>query len=168
MLSQSFLVSLLVFYLKAKISLEDNFIRIQNPNTILKVIPLGSHKKTVAINQIASVDSNFKMDFFSFLFGLLILFFGFSMMKDSFIGGLIVLLWGALTAISSFSTVMTIKTTAGESVMMGVFVFEKSKLENVISTIEKFISQRLNDTNVRIHSEKSTDKIVEAIQNNKQ
>lgn len=44
-MKQSFITSYLTFYLKASIALEGVFIKTSNPNTILKVIPLGSQNK---------------------------------------------------------------------------------------------------------------------------
>ena len=40
-MKQSFITSYLTFYLKASVALEGDFIKTSNPNTILKVIPLG-------------------------------------------------------------------------------------------------------------------------------
>ena len=57
----TFMTSLLTFYLKGVISRDKNFIKFRIPNTILGLIPLGSSKKTVAVNQIASVDTDFRL-----------------------------------------------------------------------------------------------------------
>lgn len=56
-------------YLKASIALEGVFIKTSNPNTILKVIPLGSQNKTIPVDHVASVDSSFRLDFKSFAWG---------------------------------------------------------------------------------------------------
>lgn len=48
-MKQSFITSFLTFYLKATVETGGNFIKISNPNTILKVIPLGSTNKTIPI-----------------------------------------------------------------------------------------------------------------------
>lgn len=45
----SFIMSYLTYYLKATVSLEGNFIKVSNPNTILKVIPLGAQNRTIPV-----------------------------------------------------------------------------------------------------------------------
>lgn len=53
--------------MKSQVALEENFIKTTSPNSILKVIPLGSSNKTIPLEQISSVDDSFKMDIKSFI-----------------------------------------------------------------------------------------------------
>lgn len=66
----SFIMSYLTYYLKATVSLEGNFIKVSNPNTILKVIPLGAQNRTIPVEQVSTVDDSFKLDLKSFFWGL--------------------------------------------------------------------------------------------------
>ena len=86
-MKQSFIVSYLTFYLKASVALEGDFIKLSNPNTILKVIPLGAENKTVPVDHISSVDDSFRLDFKSFLWGILFALIGLSTLNSSFLGG---------------------------------------------------------------------------------
>ena len=88
-MKQSFITSYLTFYLKASVSLEGDFIKTSNPNTILKVIPLGAQNKTIPVDHISSVDDSFRLDFKSFAWGIIFALVGFSMMGSSILGGLI-------------------------------------------------------------------------------
>ncbi|SEN93631.1 hypothetical protein SAMN04488496_1832, partial [Streptococcus equinus] len=88
-MKQSFITSYLTFYLKASVALENNFIKVSNPNTVLKVIPLGAQNKTIPVEQISSVDDSFSLDFKSFVWGIIFAVIGFNMLGSSFIGGLI-------------------------------------------------------------------------------
>lgn len=163
MLQQNFTYSFLTFYMKTKIGLEDKFVKVSTPNTILSLIPLGSTNKTVPINQIASVDSSFSLLFKSFIWGIIFTMISFSSMKSSIVFGLILFAYGILTILSSFQTHMNIHTTSGQVIVVSVIVFEKAKLQSTISTIEQFVGQRLDDTNNRIH----TDRVIDAIKNSK-
>ena len=70
-MKQTFITSYLTFYLKASVALEGDFIKTSNPNTILKVILLGTQNKTIPVDQISSVDDSFRLDFKSFAWGII-------------------------------------------------------------------------------------------------
>ena len=124
-MKQSFITSYLTFYLKASITLEGVFIKTSNPNTILKVIPLGSQNKTIPVDHVASVDSSFRLDFKSFAWGIIFALIGLSMMQNSFIGGLILAAYGVLTVLSAFQTLLVLHLTSGGTHVVSVVVFEK-------------------------------------------
>ncbi|MCD8095336.1 MAG: hypothetical protein LUE12_04325 [Ruminococcus sp.] len=159
----TFMTSLLTFYLKGEIAHEQNFIRLNVPNTILTFIPLGKHKETIAINQIASVDTDFKLIFKHFLIGLIEVILGFSLFSKSALAGIIFLLLGIGTIINSFQTLLIINTTSGNTKGASFLIFEKSKAEKCAEQINMLISQRLDDTNTRVHTENQTNEIVNAI-----
>ncbi|MBM7635504.1 hypothetical protein [Streptococcus saliviloxodontae] len=162
-MKQSFITSYLTFYLKASVALEGDFIKISNPNTILKIIPLGAQNKTIPVNQVTSVDDSFKLDFKSFVWGVIFTLIGFGMMGDSFIGGLILAAYGILTVLSSFQTLLSLNLASGTSETISVVVFEKSNLLMCKETIESLIQKRYNDTNVALHTQTQTEALVNAI-----
>ena len=169
----SFITSFLTFYLKATVALEGQFVKTSDPNTILKVIPLGSRNKTIPVNQISSVDDSFSLDFKSFLWGVLFTVLGCYMMGDSFVGGLIVAIYGILTVLSSFQTILVLNLTSGGVHIISVLFFEKEKLLKCKDVIEGLIQNRFNDTNVRIHTDRAiqntteqTDRMINAFNNN--
>lgn len=156
-MKQSFITSYLTFYMKASVSLEGSFIKTSDPNSILKVIPLGSTNKTVPLEQISSIDDNFRLDFKSFVWGLIFTFAGLNMLKSSFVVGLILTIYAILTILSSFQTKLNIHLTSGNTHNISVVVFEKSKLLSCKETIEQLIQGRYNDTNVTAN----TDRLIE-------
>lgn len=83
-MKQTFITSYLTFYLKASVALEGDFIKTSNPNTILKVIPLGAQNKTIPVDHISSVDDSFRLDFKSFAWGIIFALVGFNMMGSSY------------------------------------------------------------------------------------
>ncbi len=159
----TFMTSLLTFYLKGEIKHEKNFIKLKIPNTFLTLIPLGANKSSVAINQIASVSTDFRLDFKHFLFGLVLAIIGFALMSKSFVIALVFLLFGAGVIINSMPTVLTITETSGKSTYLFFLIFEKAKAYEAEDAINLLISQRLDDTNVRQHTENQTNQLVDAI-----
>lgn len=71
------------------------------------------------------------------------------------------MLIGANKVIPVFETVLTIKTNSGDVKDIAFLIFEKAKANLDETQIRQIISDRLNDTNNRVH----TDRIVEAINN---
>lgn len=156
-----YITSLFTFYLKGEISSEQNFVRFKVPNTILGLIPLGAKKDNVAINQISSTQTNFKLKFGKFLVGAIIAALGFSMMEDSLALSLILFLIAANSIIDAFEIDLQVNMTSGQTKVIDFFIFDKGKAEAAERQINMMISNRLDDTNNR----QQTDRIVDAIQN---
>ena len=156
-----YMTSLLTFYLKGEIRQEQNFVNLKKPNTILSLIPLGTKKESIPVTQLASVESNFKLHFGSFLLGVIIAILGVVLLTDMPVVGLVLVLVGANKLLASFETVLTIKTTAGDTKNISFLIFDKSKADLAESQIRQIISDRLDDTNNRVQ----TDRIVDAISN---
>lgn len=162
----TYMTSLLTFYLKGEIRQEANFLKLKIPNTILKFIPLGSKTLSIPINQLASVETNFKVSIFPLLIGAFICVMGFTSLASSVILGLLLALIGANMVISSFQTVMTIKTTDSAEREIHFFIFDKPKAEYAARIILQYISNRMDDTNVRIQNTSLGDRLVDAISEN--
>ena len=156
-----YMTSLLTFYLKGEIRQEQNFVNLKKPNTILSLIPLGAKKDSIPVSQLSSVESNFKLHFGSLLFGAIIAIIGLCLISESFLLALILILIGANKAITAFETILTIKTTSGDVKNVSFLIFEKAKADEAENQIRQIISDRLDDTNNRVH----TDRIVDAINN---
>lgn len=159
--SINFITSYLTFYMKGEIKQEKNFVKFTIPNSILTFIPLGSYKKTIAINQISSVDTNFELLFKNLVYGVIEVFIGFGTIASGI--GLIFLLLGVLTILNAFQTILAVSLTSGEIVKIPFVIFEKQKASNAADRINELISGRLDDTNNR----EQTDRIVDAINSKK-
>lgn len=157
-----YMTSLLTFYLKGEIRQERNFVNLKKPNTILSLIPLGSKKESIPVNQLSSVESNFKLHFGAFLLGVIIAIVGLCLISTSFIIALILMLIGANKAIAAFEIILTIKTTAGDAKSISFFIFEKAKAGLAETQIRQIISDRLDDTNSRIQNQIHADRMIEA------
>ena len=165
----TYMTGLLTFYLKGEISTDNNFLKLKVPNTILSLIPLGSKKDNVPVNQLATVSSSFKMKFGRFLLGVIICIIGIAGFSTLNTGGIVLgillLLWGGTLVINSFTTELYIYTTSGKEYKIPFLIFEKSKVNLAEESINNMIAGRLNDTNNRQVTEAQTSAIVEAINN---
>ena len=154
-----FMTSLLTFYLKGEISVDDKTVKLKNPNTILGLIPLGFYKRSIPVTQISTVEESFKLKFKSFLIGLIITFGGFSCFSSSIGGGIIFSLLGIGILLGSFESILLLSLTSGKTETASFFIFEKNKALQAEELINNTISGRLDDTNVT----KNTDRVVDAM-----
>ena len=164
-MKKEFITSYLTFYMKATVELAGDFIKVANPNSILKVIPLGVRNKSIPVNQVSSVDESFKLDLKSFIWGIIFILIGLSSFKSSLFAGVLITIYGAITVLSSFQTIMSLQLTSGGSYDISVVVFEKENLAACKQEIEALIQKRYDNTNVAVHTEKQTEALVEAIKN---
>ena len=156
-----YMTSLLTFYLKGEIKSEQNFIVFKNPNTILGLIPLGAKTDKYPITQIASTSTNFKLKLGKLILGIIVAIAALSVIKDSFVGALVILLFAANWIIDAFEIDLVVTTTAGQQKPIDFFIFEKGKAQLAEQQINDMISNRLSDTNVR----EQTNRVVDAINN---
>jgi hypothetical protein len=164
----TYMTSIIFFWLKGSIYQEQNFVKFKIPNTILGIIPVGSKKETIPVNQLSVVETNFKLKLGRLIIGIIVVFLSLTCFADistngasMFLAGLIVLIIGAAIVISAFETTLTVKVTSGDKKVISFFVFQKKVAEKAEANINQLISNRMDDTNNR----QQTDRIVEAINN---
>lgn len=157
----TFITSILTFYMKGEIAFEQNFIRLKDPNSILGLIPLGAKKESIAINQISSTQSNFKVKFGKLIIGIVLAIIALNMLSqdDGFAAFLILVVIAVNTVLNAFEVDLQINMTSGQARLIDFFIFEKSKAIQAEQAINALIANRLNDTNNR----QQTDRIVDAI-----
>ena len=161
----TYITSILTFYMKGEISVEQNFVKLKDPNSILGLIPLGSKNEQISINQISSVQSNFKLKLGKLILGIIIAIMAFSMLgqEGGFLSFVIFAIIAANTILNAFEVDLKINQTSGQERSIDFFIFERAKADQAVQMINNAISGRLSDTNTR----EQTDRIVEAL-NNKQ
>lgn len=161
-------ISLPTAYLKGEVTHEQNFLKLKTPNILFSLLAIGTKTDVIPVNQIATVTRTFNCIGVILLFGIILMWSGFSVISaskilslSSSLAPIILILLGVLIIITSFQTVITIKTTSGESLKISVLIFDRSKALEIEDLINQLISNRLDDTNNR----QQTDRIVEAITN---
>ncbi len=161
-------ISLPTAYLKGEVTHEQNFVKLKTPNILFSLLAIGTKTDVIPVNQIATVTRTFNCIGVILLFGIILMWSGFSVISaskilslSSSLAPIILILLGVLIIITSFQTVITIKTTSGEALKISVLIFDRSKALEIEDLINQLISNRLDDTNNR----QQTDRIVEAINN---
>ena len=167
-----FMTSVPTFYMKGEISREGNFVKFKLPNTLFMVIPLGASSENIPITQISAVGvrSFFKLSYL--LLGLLASFIGFAFLFELFILGLIILFAGVTLVLSAPQCYLVTDLTSGRVMTISFTVFDRAKAAQAESMINALISERIDDTNVRTHTDRAidgnkeqTDRIIDAINN---
>ena len=156
-------ISLPTAYLKGEVTHEQNFVKLKTPNILFSLLAIGTKTDVIPVNQIATVTRTFNCIGVILLFGIILMWSGFSVISaskilslSSSLAPIILILLGVLIIITSFQTVITIKTTSGEALKISVLIFDRSKALEIEDLINQLISNRLDDTNNR----QQTDRIV--------
>lgn len=166
----TFMSSVITFYIKGEIAAEQNFVGFKIPNR-LGLIPLGSNDERIPITQISLVRMTIKAKSFWCVVGALLTFVNFLVFTEmpSF-RCILLLLLGIAMIICSLRKCLDIDLTSGRVIRIPFVVFEWNKADYAAALISDLISNRLDDTNVRIHTDRSiddnreqTDRVVDAI-----
>lgn len=166
----TFMSSVITFYIKGEISAEQNFVKIKTRNR-LGLIPLNSVEERIPITQISLVGMIIRANSFFCVVGSLLTFVNLLILTEmpSFRCILLILL-GIAMIICSLRKCLVIDLTSGRVIRIPFVVFEWDKANRAAALINDLISNRIDDTNVRIHTDRSiddnreqTDRVVDAI-----
>ena len=145
-------ISLPTAYLKGEVTHEQNFVKLKTPNILFSLLAIGTKTDVIPVNQIATVTRTFNCIGVILLFGIILMWSGFSVISaskilslSSSLAPIILILLGVLIIITSFQTVITIKTTSGEALKISVLIFDRSKALEIEDLINQLISNRLVD-----------------------
>lgn len=150
-----FMVSLLLFYMKGEVNIEKNMVRASFPNTIFKLIPLGKTNKTIPVNQISSIDDSFRLDVKAFILGIIAVIFGFSVLSDSVLFGILLLVYGVSTVVSSFETILVVYSTAGVPFVISFVIFEKEKALQIKAELDRITNYHNDSHDLNIHRQQN-------------
>lgn len=168
----TFVLSVIAFYIKGEISAEQNFVRIKTRNR-LGLIPLDSSEERIPITQISLVGMTYRLRLFWFVVGSFLTFINaciFVFNELPFFISVPLLLFSIAMLVSSFRKCLVIDLTSGRVISIPFVIFEWNKANHAAALINDLISNRIDDTNVRIHTDRSigdnreqTDRVVDAI-----
>lgn len=170
----NFITSLLTFYLKGNIGVDNLMLNLKKPNTIFDFIPLGYKSDQVPVHQISTAATEFKLNVKELVAGFIIfiisvIYFNENSFVD-FLKGMVFLIVGIATILSAFKTTLTVSATSGMLYQVYFVIFERGKAEEAKKMILDAVVNRANDTNVRMaaemqmaHSEQQTQAIVDAV-----
>jgi hypothetical protein len=136
----TFTANLILFWLKANYVLTNKRVTGHTPNTLFGLIPLGKAQIAQPLKTIASVTSSTKFSFLRLIIGIVFLIIGFSTMESSFIGGVILLILGAVNILNCFTATFVITNNAGQSTGYEISILEKSKVVEFTNEVNSVIA----------------------------
>ena len=148
-----FSLSMLFFWVKGFISVDSRFVKVSKGNTILGFIPAGKDNQSIPLKNISStmISSQYKIK--PILLGVIIIFISLSMMSNSFIGALIMLLIGVGVLGSGLQNVLIIQR-AGADYPVAVPFFEKAKLSAIQDGITEALAHDTDKTDLNMFFDK--------------
>lgn len=168
-----FSVSLLAFWVKGSITMDDSFLHVNMPNTILfGLLPAGKNKDSSPLSGITNVYTSKSYKLGSIILGAIIILIGLSMMGSTFFGALIAILVGAAILGGGIKTSFTYERSGITKIIEFPF-FEAQRVDELENKLTDKLAQYQDDRNFRKQSEltraqsiNNTESVVSAIQNN--
>lgn len=121
--------SLTTFFIKSSFTVTDKRFITVFPSLILGIIPVGKTDISYPLRNIATVACHTEIVFPKLIFGIILFLVGFSILSQSFIGFL-VLAFGIILVVSSFTTVIVVRNNAGARQVYSIAPWEKAKDRN--------------------------------------
>lgn len=137
--SESFSPNMVLFWLKVNATVTNKRIVARQPNTLLGMIPLGYENMTIPLRSVAGVGVSVKFSLGQFLFSVVLLFLGLSIIADYLFPGLVITLLGVVLLLGSLRAALKIENTAGSAQFVKVAVTERAKLEQFRAVIDQRI-----------------------------
>ena len=153
MQSLTFITSLLTFYLKGEISMDDELLHIKKPNTIGGFIPLGYKSDQIPVQQISTATTDFRVNAADALAGILLLiavivFFRYSgEFHFLILWGILFIAVSAVALINAPQTTIAVTATSGVVYAIPIIIFEREKAEQAKKMILDTVVKQAN-TNV--------------------
>lgn len=172
--NEDFSVSLLAFWVKGNMSVDEYSLKIRMQNTVFfGLIPAGIRKDTSPLGNISNVYISKGYKLGRMLLGAVVSILGLSIFGDSFLGGLFVLILGLAIIGSSIVTVFCYEKNGIERQIELPF-FESYHAEQFAEEVEEELKKYADNRDIakqnkkqRRHTEKQTKEMVGAIKSSK-
>lgn len=148
-----FSTSLLFFWEKGKVEVDNRFVKTNLTNTILGFIPAGKDQQSIPLKNISGAMLSTKYLFKPLIIGLILLIIGLSSFSDSFLLGLILLILGIGIAGSGILTILKIEK-AGTPYLISVPFFEKRKMQVLLNHIQDALAEDTDKTDLNLFFDK--------------
>ena len=125
---ESFWLSILFFWLKARMGVSSTRIVVRAPNTFL-VIPVGSNQATYPLHNVAGVSVNTKFHVPRFILGLVLFIVSLALFASSVIAAVILLILSLAIISGSMRAALAIQNSGGSISYVQVSLLQKSKLQ---------------------------------------
>ncbi|WP_300379817.1 hypothetical protein [Clostridium sp.] len=154
-MSIRFATSLLFFWIKGEISVDNRFVKTNLSNTILGFIPAGKDNQSIPLKNISSATTSTKFKIKAIIGGLILILLGLGSFSDSFLLGLILLVIG-IGILGSGINILLIIEKAGNPYIISVPFFESSKIMNLKNMIDSALSNDTDKTDLNMFFDKKS------------
>ncbi|MEQ6356685.1 hypothetical protein ABNX05_18835 [Lysinibacillus sp. M3] len=148
-----FSTSLLFFWVKGAVEIDNRFVKTNLSNTILGFIPAGKDEQNIPLKNISGSMLSSKYNVKAIIIGLFIISLGFSSIGESFIGGLFWLIIGIGIAGSGIQTILSIEKS-GTPYYISVPFFEKAKVQELNQYIHTALAEDTDKTDLNLFFDK--------------
>lgn len=150
-----FATSLLFFWIKGDISIDNRFIKTNLSNTILGFIPAGKDNQSIPLKNISSASTSTKFKIKAIIGGLILIILGLGSFSDSFLLGLILLIIGIGVLGSGINTLLIIEKS-GNPYIISVPFFESSKIMKIKGMIDNALANDTDKTDLNMFFDKKS------------
>lgn len=160
---KEFSASALLFWIKGSVSVDYRFVKVVEQNTVLGLIPAGSHKQNIPLKNIsdASVDTSYSVK--DFIFGIIIAFIGLAMFGSSALFGVILLLIGVGIFLNGIMTKLSIEK-AGSAYEIQVPFYDKQSALDIQKAIEEALSTDIDKTDQSLYNKRLSEDDMDNVQ----
>ena len=149
----SFSTSLLFFWIKGAVEVDNRFVKTNLSNTILGFIPAGKDEQSIPLKNISGSMLSSKYNIKAMIIGLILIFIGLGSLGESFIGALFWLIIGIGIAGSGIQTVLNIEKS-GSPHYISVPFFEKAKILELNQYINTALAEDTDKTDLNLFFDK--------------
>jgi hypothetical protein len=150
-----FSTSLLFFWVKGKVTVDNRFVKTNLSNTLLGFIPAGKDQQSIPLKNISGAMLSTKYFIKPMIFGLILFFLGLGSLGNSFILGLILLILGIGIAGNGIQTILNIEKS-GTPYFISVPFFEKQKMQLLNTSIHSALAEDTDKTDLNMFFEKKS------------
>ncbi|MEK6456139.1 hypothetical protein [Caldifermentibacillus hisashii] len=150
-----FSTSLLFFWVKGKVEVDNRFVKTKLSNTLLGFIPAGKDQQSIPLKNISGAMLSTKYFIKPIIIGLILFFIGLGSLSDSFILGLILLVLGIGVAGSGIQTILNIEKS-GTPYLISVPFFEKQKMQLLNDSIHNALAEDTDKTDLNLFFDKKS------------
>ena len=160
-----FSLSILLFWVKGSIEVDNRTINTSTQNVIMGAIPAGRDDQVFRLNNVqgTSVSQSYRMA--QFVLGAILALVGFVMLDGNLFAGLVLTVIGIVTFLNGILTSLTIQGN-GSNYIISVPFFEKAKIQEINAAINEALIYRedASDNNrVMANANQNTAAMVDAI-----
>lgn len=150
-----FSTSLLFFWVKGKVEVDNTFVKTNLSNTVLGIIPAGKDQQSIPLKNISGAMLSTKYFFKPIIIGIILFFMALNSIGNSFILGLLLLALSIGIAGSGIQTLVNIEKS-GTPYLISVPFFEKQKMVLLNDIIHDALAQDTDKTDLNMFFDKKS------------